>query len=221
MITAELCGVLAGVLHFAGFMLYAGRIRCGEIVPHGTSWAMRCYGAAVHLLIFAEAGIPAAILIQPTVSGLCALVVTVFALRTGAWLRPTCADIRILAADLVLLAAYIVLRQLPPDPHGALLAQTIIAVTVIRKIVPYVPVLRMITIDRQFERPTPWAVWALGYLALFGAASLSEVDPALTMYPLAVFTAHFAIWVLLARRTTRPSGKRPRDVSPISTASVP
>lgn len=210
---ATVFGALAGALHFLGFLLYTDRVRRGEIVPHGVSWSMRCYGALVHFLIFAEIGLPAAILIQPAVSGLCALAVTVFALSRGSWLRPTRTDLCILAADVGLLLVYLGLRRFPPDVGDTLLLGSVVAVTAIRKLVPYVPVLLTVRVRPEVERPGAWAVWALGYAALFAAAMLAGMPPVYTVYPAVVCCVHLVIWMLVMRRGGAPGRVGPWRVA--------
>ena len=210
MTAALACGVAAGLLHLAGFALYARRVRRGEVVPHGISWSMRCYGALVHFLIFAEIGMPVAILIQPAVSGLCAVAITAFALVRGAWLRPTRTDRWILAVDVVLLAVFLTLRQFQPDPGNDLLLQAVVAVTVIRKIVPYLPVVATIAVTPEVERSGAWAIWACGYAMLFAAAALSEMGPVYAVYPVAVCGAHLAICALILRGKPTRSFEAPR-----------
>ncbi len=210
MTAALIFGLAAGLLHLAGFGLYARRVFRGEIVPHGISWAMRCYGALVHLLIFAEIGMPVAILIQPAVSGLCAVAITVFALLRGSWLGPTRTDRCILATDIGLLLVFLALQRIEPDPGSALLIQSIVGITVIRKIVPYLPVLVTVMARPDVERPGAWAIWTLGYGMLFGAAMLSEMGPVYAAYPLAVSAVHLAIWAMVVRRVRLPTSEVPR-----------
>ena len=214
MTAAIVFGVAAGLLHILGFGLYALRVARGEIVPHGVSWSMRSYGSLVHFLIFAEISMPAAILIQPAVSGLCAVAITIVALVRGAWLSPTRTDCCILAADIGLLLVFLALRHFEQVSGNPLLLQSIVAVTVIRKLVPYLPVLTTVMVTPEVERPGAWAIWACGYAMLFVAATLSDMGPPYLAYPVAVCAVHFAIWALVVhggvsdvqRVTHRPGG---------------
>ncbi len=169
MTVAILFGVLALLLHLAGYAWYALGIFRGRTRPNAASWFMWLIGAWVEYRTFdaidshwATSALPLACFL-----GCCAIFVLTVALQfarrvTGSrevvYQPARGTDYLAVGFDLGAWVLYVV-------TGGAAWANTLAVTT---SIVSFIPIWRT-TLRHGHEMPGPWFVWCAAYLAMLGA----------------------------------------------------
>lgn len=183
-------GAAAAAVNGIGFWIYARRIRAGEIEPNGTSWTMRAYGAAALFVIWTGVGVPWPLMLHSAVSGVAALAIAAYALVRGGLLRPERQDYALLACDVALLVGYLALAR--SGAHVSM-AAAVLAITSVRKLAPYWPILRTTFQRPRRERPAAWMVWAAGYALLWLAAADAGLAPVYQAYAALMVAIHLSL----------------------------
>jgi hypothetical protein len=142
-----------------------------------------------------------------------ALGIAFYGLRGGRCVPPCRQDYVILTGDIALLATYLAL--VGTGRHLSM-ASLVLAVTAIRKLAPYWPILRSTYQRPRRERPGAWLIWAAGY-ALLGLAVVEAGLPGvLGAYAGVMVAVHLGLALLALRAAGAPGGAAAPSAGPAS-----
>ena len=189
--SAEMIGLISGLLVLVSIIPYSIRTYQGKIQPNLTSWSLWTLIALMLLLTYKSSGAEANI--WPAVFGLAnPLFITILILRQrGKWMRLNRVEIACLVFSLLSLGLWLGIRE------SRELAQYALYLAIIADACASIPTIVFVWTQPDGDRPFAWAFFAIGYgLAIFAITEYTFANYAL---PLFMFFGAFSVTFPLAR----------------------
>ncbi len=197
--TVLIFGILAGVIQFAGYYIYAYDVFRSGVRPNPASWLIWSYGNALVCLsyIFLNLELSPAIDILPIVCAVTCIIMTILFFFYGKFRPLEKFEKTIVAIDIVVtilwaLSDFVGLHLVPLSfLHIVLLVSALISFVPL-----YVEVMR----DHQAEKPRAWVVWTIAYMILLIIVLAESISFEAFSYPLLYVVLHATVVVLASKR---------------------
>lgn len=198
-------GIIAGVLQFIGYAVYAYDVFRSGVRPNPASWLIWSYGNALVCIsyIFLNLGFNPAIDILPIVCALSCIVMSLIFFFWGKF-RPLERFEKIIVGIDVLVTLVWLLSDFAGIEFLPLISLHIILL--VSALVSFIPLYVELAKYPKTERPRAWVMWTIAYACLFSVVVAEGGSFEAFSYPALYLILHAKVAALASRRLRRFMG---------------